>query len=358
MKKKILISTGGSGGHVVPATIFYDHLKNNFDVFLSTDKRGIKYLNCENYKITIIDTPKLNGNLFLFPIKIIFLFYSIIKSIFFLNQNKIDILISTGGYMSLPLCIAAKISNIKIYLFEPNMVLGRANSFFLKFCEKIFCYSDRVKNFPIFFLNKIVKIDPLLRKEFYSFKHNENNITSDKINLLIIGGSQGARLFDTAIKDTIINLSKKYTLKVFHQTSILNFKNLRDFYDKNKIKHELFDYEENFLALISNINLCITRAGASTLSELNFLNIPYLTIPFLLSKDNHQLENALFFKDKDCCWLLEQSDIKNDELTNYLIKIIENKEDYSNKKKNMKKISYQNTWNKINQKLIEIVDEN
>ena len=59
MKKKILISSGGSGGHVIPATIFYEHLKNKFDVFFTVDKRGAKFLNLEKYKVTVIDTPKL-----------------------------------------------------------------------------------------------------------------------------------------------------------------------------------------------------------------------------------------------------------------------------------------------------------
>ena len=133
MKKKILISTGGSGGHVIPATIFYEQLKNEFDVFLTIDKRGSKFLNLKKYTITVINSPNLTDNLFLLPINLLVLFFFIIKSLIFLKKNKIDFLISTGGYMSLPLCLAAKIFNIKIYLFEPNMVLGRANSFFLKY---------------------------------------------------------------------------------------------------------------------------------------------------------------------------------------------------------------------------------
>ena len=148
MRKKILISTGGSGGHVIPATIFYEQLKNEFDVFLVTDKRGCRFLNIEKYKFTVINSPNLRANLFLLPLNLFSLFLSIIKSLIFLKKNKIEVLISTGGYMSLPLCLTAKILSIKIYLFEPNMVLGRSNKFFIKFCEKIFCYSDRIKNFP------------------------------------------------------------------------------------------------------------------------------------------------------------------------------------------------------------------
>ena len=75
MKKKILISTGGSGGHVLPAITIYDHLKYSYETLISTDIRGLKYLDKENYKPIIIDTPKFN-NIFLLPfafIKVIFL---------------------------------------------------------------------------------------------------------------------------------------------------------------------------------------------------------------------------------------------------------------------------------------------
>ena len=95
MKKKILISTGGSGGHVIPATILHDHLLKKKDIIISTDKRGYKYLDKEIHKILLINTPKLS--LFLLPFnffKILFLF---LKSLFFLKKEKIHELISTGG---------------------------------------------------------------------------------------------------------------------------------------------------------------------------------------------------------------------------------------------------------------------
>jgi len=138
MKKKILITTGGTGGHVIPATIFYEQLKDKFDVFLVTDKRGCRFLNLEKYKLTVINTPNLTANLFLLPLNLFGLFFSIVKSLIFLKKKKIEVLISTGGYMSLPICMAAKIFSIKIYSFEPNMVLGRVNSIFLKYTEKSF----------------------------------------------------------------------------------------------------------------------------------------------------------------------------------------------------------------------------
>ena len=358
MKKKILISSGGSGGHVIPATIFYEHLINKFDVFLTVDKRGAKFLNLEKYKVTVIDTPKLTNNLFLLPLNFFGFFVSIIKSLIFFKKNKIDILISTGGYMSLPFCIIAKILNIKIYLFEPNMVLGRANNFFVKYCRKIFCYSNEIVNFPIKYINRILLIDPLLRKEFYSIIPNNIKTINKEITFLIIGGSQGAKFFDNELKNTIIEISKKYKLNIYQQTDFSNIENLKNFYNENKIYYQLFSFEKNIINLISKANLCITRAGASTLSELTYLNVPYLAIPYPLAKDNHQYQNALFYKNKDCCWILQQDQLKNKVLANFLINIINDKNDYLNKKKNMEKFSYKNTWNNINEKLVNTINEN
>ena len=113
MKKKVLISTGGSGGHVLPAITIYDHLKSYYETLISTDIRGLKYLDKDCYNAIIINTPKLS-NFFLLPFKLLKVLLLIVKSLIILKKEKISILISTGGYMSLPLCIAAKILGIKI----------------------------------------------------------------------------------------------------------------------------------------------------------------------------------------------------------------------------------------------------
>ena len=358
MKKKILISTGGTGGHVIPATIFYDHLKDDCDVILTTDKRGVKFLKKDHYNQKIINTPKLSKNLFLFPLVILKILFLIIQNLFFFKKKKIEILISTGGYMSLPLCIAAKILGTRIILFEPNMVLGRTNKFFLKISNKIIFYSNLIKNFPNKYQNKMILIEKLLRKEFYSANIIETKVIKDKIKLLIIGGSQGAKLFDTILQNTLIQLSNRYKIKVYQQTNNQNYQGLKNFFIKNDIENYLFDFDEKIIELITNVDLCITRAGASTLSELTFLNIPYLAIPLPTAKDNHQFENAKFYENKNCCWLINQKDINHENLLNKLLDIIQNKEDYQLKKNNMKKFSYQNSWNKINQKLMDVINEN
>ena len=354
--KNILISTGGSGGHVIPAAILYEHLKNESNVFMSCDDRGAQYLDKDKFKIKIINVPKISKNIFLIPFQIFLLLILTLKSIFFLKKKKITIMISTGGYMSLPLCIASKILNVKLFLFEPNIVLGRSNNLFIRSCKKIFCYSNNIKNFPEKFKNKISVIPTLLRKEFYSTKIA--NDLNKEITLLVIGGSQGAQIFNTIIQDSILELSKSYTLNIFHQTKLENFNNLKNFYLKNNIDSELFDFKDDVLKFMSKSNICITRAGASTLAELVFLNIPHIAIPLPSAKDNHQLENALFYQKHGCNWLLSQNETNKKNLTDKLINIIKNKEEYLEKKKNMRNFSYQNTWNNINQKIIATINEN
>ncbi len=351
MKKKILISTGGSGGHVMPAVAFYDHLKENFDVSLMLDKRGSSFISEKKYKYTIIESPRIVFNLLNFPIILLKLIISIIKSFFFLKKNKIDILLTTGGYMSLPICLAAKIINTKIYLFEPNMVIGRANKFLLKFCKKIFCYSSKILNFPEKYRTKLIVTNHILRKEIYNFKNLNKKDINNSINLLIIGGSQGAKFFDQNLKNSLIIVSKKSKLKVYHQISSSDFKELELFYQKHNIENNIFNY-------INETNLAITRAGASTLSELAFLNVPLITIPYKFATDNHQLQNALYYEKNGCCWILKEEEFDQDKLTTLLLNIIQNNEDYLRKKNSLEKFSYQNKWNSINEKLISYFNEN
>ena len=356
MNKKILISTGGSGGHVIPATIIYKHLEGNFDVSMTSDFRGVKFLNKDEYNLKIFNVRPISKNLLIMPFDFLLMIILIFKSISFLRKNKINILISTGGYMSLPLCIGAKILNIKLLLFEPNMVLGRSNKFFISYCQKIFCYSNNIKKFPVKFKNKIKVVPALLRKSFYDKRDSNNSL--DTINLLIIGGSQGAKIFDDLVKNTIIELSKKYKLKIYQQTSSINFESFKKTYENNNINCELFNFNDDVINFMHKTDLCITRAGASTLAELNFTEIPYLAIPLPTAKDNHQFENAYFYNKLGFNWLLNQKEIDEKILLNKLINIIDNKEEYLAKKKNMKDFNYENTWNNINLKIISVINEN
>ena len=353
--EKILITTGGTGGHVIPAKIIQEHLRDNFEIYYSTDLRGKKYLSLGINKIIIIDTPKLNLNLYL-PFKLIKIIYLIFRTILFLKKEKIKKIISIGGYMSLPVIIAAKIIGLTILLLEPNLVLGRGNRFFLNFSKKIFCYSNKLSNFPKKYLYKIELIKPLVSKAFYELKKIKN--ANNKFCFLISGGSQGAKIFDELLKEVMIDISKNFTIKVIQQTSVDNIQNLKNFYDSKNIENKIFNFEEKFINLINMSDICITRAGATSLAEISFLNKPFIAIPLPTAKDNHQMKNAQFYEERGCCWVLDQRILNKKKLLSIVLNIIKNKSDLIVKKSNLEKLNYKNSWNDVNQKLQKIVNEN
>ena len=354
MKKNFLITTGGSGGHVVPAIILFEHLSKEINLILSTDKRGLKFLDKSINEFEIIDTPKLN-NIFFLPFSLLKTLFLTFKSIFLLKRRKIKKVFSTGGYMSLPVILAAKFLKLEIYLLEPNLILGRANRYFLNHCDKIFCYTNKVKNFPDIFKYKMIIIDPLVRKNI--FKLNSLNSKKDIFTILIVGGSQGANIFDKNLKDVIVNVSKKNSIKVIQQTNEKNISSLSDFYSKNNIENKVFSFDQKFSENLEKTDLCITRAGASTLAELSVSNIPFIAVPLPTSKDNHQLENANFYKNNDCCWIIEQNNFDR-EIEDFLMDTLVDKRDFLKKKENLKKLNFQNSWINVNQKILKVINEN
>ena len=354
MKKNFLITTGGSGGHVTPATIFYDHLSKEANLIISIDNRGLKYLDKKIYNFVIINTPKLNNILYL-PFNFFIILFLIFKSLLLLKKKNIEKIFSTGGYMSLPVILAARLLKKEIYLIEPNQVIGRANRYFLKSCKKIFCYSEVVKNIPDNFKDRIATIKPLVKEKIYKLKSVDK--VDNKFTILVVGGSQGASIFDKNLKYSIFNISKKNQIKIIQQTSENNISYLSDFYSKKNIENKIFSFDKNLSTNIQQADLCITRAGASTLAELSVINVPFIAVPLPSSSDNHQLENANFYKNINCCWLIEQNFLE-DKIENIFKDIFNDKRDYLNKKENLKKLNYQNTWMHVNQKILKIIYEN
>ena len=353
--KKILITTGGTGGHVIPAKIIEEHLKNSYEIFFSSDLRGLKYLSSNNHKILIIDTPKLDLNLYL-PFKLIKVIKLIFNAFIFLKKEKIEKVFSIGGYMSLPIIIAAKLLGLSILLLEPNLVLGRGNKFFLRFSKKIFCYSNKLSNFPKRYIHKIELIKPLVFKAFYEIKKKKEY--DYKFCFLVSGGSQGAKFFDEIMKDVFTNISKNNQIKVIQQTNIENIEKLKNFYDSKNIDNKIFNFEEKFINLINMSDLCVTRAGATSLAEIAFLNKPFIAIPLPTAKDNHQMKNAEYYKELGCCWVLNQNKLNKEKLFEIISKILKKKSDLNDKKLNLEKMNYKNSWNDINQKLIQTINEN
>ncbi len=348
--KKIIISTGGTGGHVVPAQVLYQYLRHKNEVIIVSDKRGINYLNKKKYKIKEIDVPKITKNLIRLVPFIFFFTFSIIKSYLFLSEKKANILITTGGYMSIPICLAAKILNLKIFLFEPNFVLGRANLFLLNYCEKILTYGKKIKNFPSEKQHKNYVIKPLIKKSVFLLKRKPKTKLK-KFIILIIGGSQGAKKFDSLFNKDLIKLSKKVEIKIFHQTSNKNLNKLKKIYFSNKINSHIFSYTNYLHKIMKKSDFVITRSGASTINELVFLETPFLAVPFPFAKDDHQFLNAKYYVKKNLGWLIRENEIKPDFLYKFITNLIKNKKLLIKKKKNMQKFHKVYNWNENSKKI-------
>ena len=257
--------------------------------------------------------------------------------------------------MSLPLILAARLLRLEIYLIEPNQTIGRTNKYFLSTCKKIFCYTKKINRFPGKFQNKIVEIKPLVKENIYKIK--ELRKENEKFTILIIGGSQGADIFDKNLKSLLVNISKKYPIRVMHQTKEDNITYLQNFYVSNNLENKIFSFDKKLSTIMLQADLCITRAGASTLAELSALSIPFITVPLPTARDDHQSANADFYKSKDCCWIIEQS-VFEEKIEDFLKNILKDKRDYLKKKENLKKLNYDNSWINVNQKILRNIDEN
>ena len=160
------------------------------------------------------------------------------------------------------------------------------------------------------------------------------------------------------MKNFITNLSKKHSIKIIQQTNKKNVLNLEKFYSDKNIKNFIFSFHDNFNEIIQETDLCITRAGASTLAELSKMNKPFLAVPLATAKDNHQFENARYYEKLNCCWIMSQKNFNSDNLEKFLKNILNDKSSYNIKKDNLKKLNFQNSWNNVNQKLLNIINEN
>ena len=360
-KKKILIATGGTGGHVFPAYSLANYLENkDYKIKLTSDKRGLSYL--KDYKrfnlIRIPSTPLLKNNIFNFLSSITAIVFSTIKSFFLLLIQRPAIVFGMGGYSSFPVCIAASILRIKFVIYENNLILGKANKYLLPFANKIFVAYKDLEGVSERHKKKVIEIGNIVREQIInSTTYNLNFKNFDSIKILILGGSQAARVFADELPEIFVKLKKsKFSIKIYQQCQENQNDNLSNFYKKNSIDYELFNFKENIIDYYLKANLVITRSGASALGELLNIKIPFISIPLPSSADNHQYKNAEYYKKKGYGYLLEEKDIKN-KLYNLINSIFINKSLIKNILSKQSQYSDKDIYNNLNNKLEKIINE-
>ncbi len=360
MIKKILIATGGTGGHIFPAYSLAKYLiNNNFQVQMTTDKRGAKYL--KDYKslnlVEFPSSPLKKENILTILSSTIIIFFSIIKSLMFLLFNRPSIVFGMGGYSSFPICIAASILRIKCVIYENNLIIGKANRFLLPFTEKIFVSYKELEGIPRRYKNKIIEIGNIIREEIINSNSSESTERYDSINILILGGSQAAKVFaDELPKIFDIIKKKNIPIKIYQQCQEQQNGQLSDFYKKNGIDFEIFNFADNIVNYYLKSNLVITRAGASVLGELVNIKIPFVAIPLPTSADNHQYKNAEFYEKKGYGYLLEEKDIKNN-LYNLISAIFNDKSLLKNILSNQRQYSDKDILKNLTNYLKKILNE-
>tara|TARA_Y100000590_G_scaffold241315_1_gene271340 strand:- start:101 stop:646 length:546 start_codon:yes stop_codon:yes gene_type:complete len=177
--------------------------------------------------------------------------------------------------------------------------------------------------------------------------------------IVIIGGSQGAKFFDKYITDLILSISQSFQIEITQQIFDENEKIIiEQKYNRAKIKHNLFKFDDKLYQSLSDFDLAITRSGASAISELSFFNVPFIAIPYPFAKDEHQYYNAEYYYSRECCWLIKQENFNINKVNNLINNLFTEKSDYLIKKENLEKISNQNTWNNVNKKLLNLLNEN
>ena len=311
---KILLSTGGTGGHIFPILSLYTKLKKMReieDIKIMTDERAKNFLSTDDIVIVRSDSPFRKTGVIHIIKTFSYIFMSTLKCLIFLISYKPKIIVGSGGYVSAPVLLAALILRKNFILYETNSVLGRVNRLFLPFCEKLLSGYLEIKKLPKNYEKKFFHIGQLVRNEFMEMSEINSPIKQKNkvLNILILGGSQGAKVFGEKLPRCFKGLdSSKIQLSIKQQVQKHQIFKINDFY-KNNIQFEtsLFEFEKNIHDFIVESDVVICRSGSSTIAELSILNKPFIAIPLPSSLDNHQYFNAKYYYDKNCCWLLDEN---------------------------------------------------
>lgn len=361
MKKKIIFTTGGTGGHIIPTINLMKHYSEiGIEVLLVTDKRGKNFIkDYSKFKSYILQSrTTTNKNILKKPYYYFIIFYSIIESIIILYKEKPDLIFGLGGYVSFPISFASRFFRIPLVVYESNIILGRANKYLSKLSKKIF-FSKKI---PLNLSNKLKKksyeVGAILDKKLI----NNSNLLEKKreisknLSILVLGGSQGAEIFGKEIPGAIKMLKEEgHKVEIVQQCINKQKKIILDFYKENNIKSYVFEFSDNVIDLILSSNLVITRCGASTTAEIEYTETPFIAVPLPNSIDNHQYLNAKYYENKGCCLLLEQKNFNSTNLFRLIIEIIKDKNKLENMSANMKKSVKNNIYKNIENQLKEFI---
>lgn len=298
--KMIVLTAGGSGGHVYPAQALAEELKKRgYHLALITDSRGRN-----NYKGELSQIPNyavlagaLVGKSRLFKLKSLFkTTIGILQAIYILLKLKPKCVVGFGGYASFPACCAAILLGVDLIIHEQNSVMSRTNRFLSKHATMIALSFANTKHIPKD--TKTVLTGMPLRQEILDIK-NSLYPSSDKLQILVLGGSQGAKVFSDVVPEAVSLLDKKEQslLKVVQQCRKEDIAHTEDSYKETKTEVVINNFFENMPELYKTSALVISRTGASSVCEIAVVGRASILVPLPSAADDHQTQNALLLAE-------------------------------------------------------------
>lgn len=328
--KKIILTGGGTAGHVTPNIALLPSLKKaGFEVFYIGSYNGIekKLIEAQDIPYYGISSGKLRRYKSLKnlsdPFRVLKGYSQAVK---LMKQIKPDIVFSKGGFVSVPVVLAAGRKKIPVIIHESDMTPGLANKIAMRSATKICCnFPETIKYLPE---NKAVLTGSPIRRELLLGNKIAGldlcKFTADKPVIMVVGGSTGAVKVNEAVRAILPKLTKDF--QVVHLCGKGKVDNsIKDM--KGYIQFEYISDEMRDLFAMSDI--VISRAGANSICELLALNKPNLLIPLSANASRgDQILNANSFKEHGYSSVLFEEDMNADTLYNAIIELYENRSKY------------------------------
>ena len=321
----ILLAAGGTGGHVFPALSLAEELEGKgYAVRFVTDVRGRRYFSGDHLpQLHILPAATVyGGGLFKLPWRVIKMALGILVAFSILVRARPRVVVGFGGYPSFAPCFVARLLAIPVLVHEQNAVFGRANRILARLGAYVATSFSDTLLLPRRARRRTRRtgnpIRPMVKAEMQGgFRFLS---TSRPFDLLIFGGSQGAAIFNRVVPEAIAMLSEeeRRRLRVTHQAQKSDMTRLLNQYNSAEVYAEIRDFFDDMPRRIRRAHLVISRAGASTISELSAIGAPSILVPLPGSLDADQLNNARDLVRCGGAWVMQQKAFIPSRLAAYL----------------------------------------
>ena len=329
----MLIGAGGTGGHLFPALSLAAELEETgFRASLVTDSRAKKLLSdsrqVDLYSIAAGGVAG-KGLLGVF-VSILRIAVGLVEAWILVRRFRPVVVVGFGGYVSVPLLLAAKLTRVPLLVHESNAVVGRANRLLSRYASSVAVAFAPTQKLEFLSAASLVHTGTPVRKNIAALFDSEYlpPIVSSNIHLLVLGGSQGSKAIGRTVPEAVRKLSKglRERLVVTQQVREDDENDVRSIYSEAQVRVFLSSFISDMPAVLARAHLVIARAGASTVAELAIAGRPSLLIPLPNSIDNHQLHNGKSLMDAGGAWVLEEQNLTAKSLAEILSKLLENPE--------------------------------